>query len=182
MAGLKTIAAQIQMVGLGAAIALSAAVLLGQADDDKDNGVIEAKRLIIRDDDGKRIAEIGETDGGPGLMFYSKDDRPIVRVGVSPDRKHPDFGLFTPGPGGEGSADAIRFGADPFMRGGYICDAKGHPKIYLMVDADGAPNVILFDDKFRPRLECGVTKDGPALRLKSEKGEVIWSAPAVGDS
>jgi hypothetical protein len=41
----------------------------------------------------------------------------------------------------------------------------------------GGPVVALLDEKEKPRVGLVVTKDGPGVDLKDEKGRVIWKAP-----
>jgi len=118
---------------------LAAAVIVGHLVPRK---VVEARRFVMRDADGRSRAELGmTTDGTSVLVLNDKDERPGVALSVLPD-----------GP-----------------RTVSLLDENGKTRSVLTARVDGDSGLRLFDENRTHRASLDVKADGsPILRLSPE--------------
>ena len=121
---------------------LAAAVIVGHLVPRK---VVEARRFVMRDADGRSRAELGmTTDGTSVLVLNDKDERPGVALSVLPN-----------GP-----------------RTVSLLDENGKTRSVLTARVDGDSGLRLFDENRTHRASLDVKADGsPILRLSPEQRE-----------
>jgi hypothetical protein len=107
--------------------------------------VVEARRFVMRDADGRSRAELGmTTDGTSILVLKDEDERPGVALSVLPE-----------GP-----------------RRVSLLDKNGKTRSVLTARADGDSGLSLFDENRTHRASLDVKADGsPILRLSPEQRE-----------
>lgn len=107
--------------------------------------VLEARKFVLRDADGKSRAELGLTmDGSSVLVLNDEEGSPGVALSVLPD-----------GP-----------------RSVSLADENGKTRSVLTARADGDSGLRLFDKNRTHRASLDVRADGsPILRLSPEEGK-----------
>ncbi len=123
-------------------VMIAAAVVLSQV---FPRTVLEARKFVLRDADGKSRAELGlMTDGTSVLVLNDENEKPGVALSVLPD-----------GP-----------------RTLSLLDTDGKTRSVLTARADGDSGLRLFDKNRTHRASLDVNADGkPILRLSPENSE-----------
>jgi len=196
---------RLKQVGVVALAVIAAVVLMGQATGGKVAKVIEAENFIVRDEHGRKRAELGAKSGNVGLAFYGNSGLASISLylyqGASPSLmvvdKHRKLAAFL-SPSGLGlqvknnSRAALRLDDDGSPRL-VLYDKNGmfsqNKRAALELDNDGSPKLVLYDKNGMSRAELGSTslettrtgvvekRPESSLVLFDKKGKVIWSAP-----
>ena len=160
---------------IGVLVALNLATLglffLGAAAPARKQEVIEAKRFVLVDDQGKMRAELGyDKNGAPALLIYDEEGKPLVGV-----EGFPDGGMISVQSPGE-SPTSVTLAASKqttFLR---IEDAPSSPRIHVATGENG-PVIAVLAEKKQFRIALGLEDGTPTLKMKNADGKELITKP-----
>ena len=141
--------------GGGLSLIAGLVAVIGGAQRANDLKVVEAERLIIRDQDGKERIRLGlAPNGDPAIFLQGKDGKSRVILQASDEDDCGSLNLF-----GSGEQPGLSVVLDGGLR------SSNSPSLTLRRD-----------DKRRINLNVDTTSERPWLRLQDESG-VLFQAP-----
>jgi len=115
--------------------------------------VIEARRLVVRDQEGRERVTLGtKPDGSAGVSVLDNDGTVRASLELLPD----------------GLARLL------------LCDKTHRALMVVGTREEGKPLILCTDSQAKPRLLLGLEKDGaPSIRMDGRERRVIWSEPTA---
>jgi hypothetical protein len=137
--------------------------------------VVQAKRFVLRDDEGLIRAVLGiQPDGSSRFALQDRDGQPRLQLTLLSDGS-PGVALKDR----EGQNRAVLALPPDGMAQVVFADRYGNNRALLGLAADGVSSLILADSNGEPRAFLAVTADGtPDLMLYEHDRETVAGSPA----
>ena len=159
---------RLKRAGVAFLAVIAAVVLMGQATGSKVAKVVEAKRIVLRDDRGTARARLEVDYAGVTLALSDKDGRARIKLDVGENglpRLHLVYHNGILNMGDNGSPQLT------------FTDKALNNRMTLGISSDGSAALGLADDKGNYIISLRELPDGPELRLSPSHGDPIYRIP-----
>lgn len=166
---------RLRLTGALALAVIAGMVLMGQATPRKVPKMVEAEKFVVRDTDGKSLAELGSIQGSSFLHLTDRSGSGSVSISVVADGPKRLQLWDKHGPRAE---MIVQTDGESGLR---IMDKKGVYRISLDVQSDGLPIMRVADKNSRTRAELLLAaNDTPALSFyERDKGRKFIAGMGV---
>ncbi len=173
-----------RLLGIVCLLSFGTVVLLGSAARNVNSGTVDARRLVLRDEQGRVQADLRASVDGPGLTLL--DSRGVERLRLSTSEDGSTILSITTSQGqGTKRRIDLRAASDGWSALS-LHDERGIERLSLGLAYDGEPRLTMFTPGSRPRISVGSDTSGRAEVIVydisgSERG-VLRSAPGGSTS
>jgi flagellar hook assembly protein FlgD len=142
-----------------------------QANQGKVEKIVEAERFVVRDQNGKKRAELGVEKERVCQSFFGKDGKTRLMMGIDSDADEVTFEILN-------SKEQVRFSIDLDSDGRIGLTesgdgADGDSSLEMLVEKDGAVMQAFFDKDSKQRMALSVSKNGIASIVVFDKEKNI---------